>query len=69
MFKITLESTWTHNGITRNWIKYLKVNEIEEVFNFYKLDDILEIKNANTSLTRTPKDNIIEFKIKTLCTT
>jgi len=22
----------------------------------------------NTSLTRTPKDNIIEFKIKTLCT-
>jgi hypothetical protein len=46
MFKITLESTWTHNGITRNWIKYLKVNEIEEVFNFYKLDDILEIEEC-----------------------
>ena len=46
MFKITLESTWTYNGIIRNYIKYLKVNEIEEVFNFYKLDDILEIKEC-----------------------
>ena len=32
MFKITLESTCTHNGIIRNYIKYLKVNEIEEIF-------------------------------------
>ena len=47
MFKITLESTWTHNGITRNWIKYLKVNTIEEVFNFYELDKIKEIQECN----------------------
>tara|TARA_R100000544_G_C2181173_1_gene36950 strand:+ start:23 stop:199 length:177 start_codon:yes stop_codon:yes gene_type:complete len=46
MFKITLESTWTHNGITRNYIKYLKVNEIEEVFNFYKLKDVLDIEEC-----------------------
>jgi hypothetical protein len=46
MFKITLESTWEHKGIIRNYIKYLKVNEIEEVFNFYKLDDILEIEEC-----------------------
>jgi len=46
MFKITLESTWKHNGIVRNYIKYLKVNDIEEVFNFYKLKDILEIEEC-----------------------
>ena len=46
MYKITLESTWEHNGITRNWIKYLQVDKIEEVFNFYELDKIKEIEEC-----------------------
>ena len=46
MYKITLESTWTHNGITRNWIKYLQVDKIEEVFSFYELDKIKSIEEC-----------------------
>ena len=46
MYKITLESTWTHNGTTRNWIKYLQVDKIEEVFNFYELDKIKSIEEC-----------------------
>jgi hypothetical protein len=46
MFKITLESTWNKNGSPTNYIKYLKVDKIERVFDFYKLDDILEIEEC-----------------------
>lgn len=46
MFKITLELTWNKNGIPTNYIKYLKVEKIERVFDFYKLDDILEIEEC-----------------------
>ena len=46
MFKITLINTWNKNGIPTNYVKYLKVNTIEEVFNFYKLDDILSVEEC-----------------------
>ncbi len=46
MFKITLEKKWNKNGIPTNYIKYLKVEKIERVFDFYKLDDILEIEEC-----------------------
>ena len=46
MFKITLTTTWNKNGIPTNYVKYLKVNTIEEVFNFYKLDDILSVEEC-----------------------
>jgi len=46
MFKTTLENTWNKNGIPTNYIKYLKVNTIEKVFEFYKLEDILEIEEC-----------------------
>ncbi len=46
MFKITLENTWNKNGIPTNYIKYLKVNTIEQVFQFYKLDEILEVEEC-----------------------
>ncbi len=46
MFKITLKNTWNKNGIPTNFVKYLKVNTIEEVFNFYKLDDILTVEEC-----------------------
>jgi len=46
MFKITLKNTWNKNGIPTNFVKYLKVNTIEEVFNFYKLDDILIVEEC-----------------------
>jgi hypothetical protein len=46
MFKITLESTWNKKGNPTNYIKYLKVDKIERVFDFYKLDDILEIEEC-----------------------
>jgi hypothetical protein len=46
MFKITLENTWNKNGIPTNYVKYLKVNRIEEVFKFYKLDNILKIEEC-----------------------
>jgi hypothetical protein len=46
MFKITLENTWNKNGIPTNYVKYLKVNKIEEVFKFYKLDNILKIEEC-----------------------
>ena len=46
MFKITLEKTWNNNGIPTNYIKYLKVNTIEKVFEFYKLDNILKIEEC-----------------------
>ena len=46
MFKITLENTWNKNGIPTNYVKYLKVNTIQEVFNFYKLKDILKIEEC-----------------------
>ena len=46
MFKITLENTWNKNGIPTNYVKYLKVNTIQEVFNFYKLKDILKIEKC-----------------------
>lgn len=44
MFKITLKSTWNKNGIPTNYIKYLKVENIKRVLDFYKLDNILEIE-------------------------
>tara|TARA_R110000868_G_scaffold116844_1_gene310645 strand:- start:807 stop:983 length:177 start_codon:yes stop_codon:yes gene_type:complete len=47
MYKITLESTWEHNGITRNWVKYLKVNNFMQIFDFYELDKIKEIEECN----------------------
>ena len=46
MIKITLENTWNKNGIPTNYVKYLKVNTIEKVLEFYKLDDILEIEEC-----------------------
>ena len=46
MYKITLESTWNKNGIPTNYIKYLKVNTFMQIFEFYKLDDILEIEEC-----------------------
>ena len=46
MFKITLENTWNKNGIPTNYVKYLKVNKIEEAFKFYKLDNILKIEEC-----------------------
>ena len=46
MFKITLESTWNKNGVPTNYIKYLNVDKIERVIDFYKLDDILEIEEV-----------------------
>jgi len=46
MFKITLDNTWNKNGIHTNYVKYLKVNTIQEVFNFYKLDTILKIEEC-----------------------
>jgi len=46
MYKITLESTWNKNGIPTNYIKYLKVNTFMKIFEFYKLDDILEIEEC-----------------------
>ena len=46
MFKITLENTWNQNGIPTNYVKYLKVNTIQEVFNFYKLDDVLKVEEC-----------------------
>lgn len=46
MFKITLENTWNKNGIPTNYIKYLKVDEIETVFEYYKLNDILTIEEC-----------------------
>ena len=46
MFKITSTNTWNKNGIPTNYVKYLKVNTIEEVFNFYKLDDILTVEEC-----------------------
>ena len=47
MYKITLESTWNKNGIPTNYVKYLKVNTFIQIFEFYKLDDILEIEECN----------------------
>jgi len=47
MYKITLESTWTHNGTTRNWIKYLQVDNFNQIFDFYELDKIKEIEECN----------------------
>ena len=44
--KITLESTWTHNGTTRNWIKYLQVDNFNQIFDFYELDKIKEIEEC-----------------------
>ena len=46
MFKITLKSTWNKNGIHTNYIKYLKVETIEKVFDFYKSENILEIEEC-----------------------
>ena len=46
MFKITLETTWNKNGIPTNYVKYLKVNTIEEVFKYYKLNNILKIEEC-----------------------
>jgi len=46
MYKVTLESTWSKRGVPTNYIKYLKVNTIEEVFNFYKLDNVKEIEEC-----------------------
>ena len=33
MYKITLESTWNKNGITTNYIKYLKVKHLCKYLN------------------------------------
>lgn len=46
MFKITLKKTWNKNGVPTNYIKYLKVNTIQEVWKFYNLDDVLEVEEC-----------------------
>ena len=46
MFKITLEKTWMKKGVPTNYVKYLKVDRIEDVFKYYKLDDILEVEEC-----------------------
>ena len=46
MFKITLESKWNKNGIPTNYVKYLKVNTIEEVWNYFTLTEVKEIEEC-----------------------
>ena len=46
MYKITLDKIWNKNGTPTNYVKYLKVNTIEQVFEFYKLDDVLEVEEC-----------------------
>lgn len=43
MFKITLENTWKKHGIPTNYIKYLKVESIEDVWKYYNVDDVVEV--------------------------
>ena len=47
MYKITLESTWNKNGIPTNYIKYLKVDNFMQIFDFYELNKIKEIEECN----------------------
>ena len=46
MFKITLENTWNKRGVATNYIKYLKVESIEKVWNFYNIDDVVKVEEC-----------------------
>jgi len=45
MFKVILKKTWkSKRGETFHWQKYLKLESIERVFDFYAKEDILDIQ-------------------------
>ena len=46
MFKITLENTWNKRVVATNYIKYLKVESIEKVWNFYNIDDVVKVEEC-----------------------
>ena len=47
MFKVTKTSTWKdRNGNVRNWIKYMKSENIENVILYYGLDNILKVEEC-----------------------
>ncbi len=45
MFKITKEDFWTdRNGKRRNWIKYMKSDNIEKVILNFGIDNIIKVE-------------------------
>ena len=47
MFKVTKENTWTDkNGKTRNWVKYMKSDNIEKVILHYGIENILKVEEV-----------------------
>jgi len=46
MFKITKKDTWNKRGVPTNWIKYLNVENENEVYKFYNKEDILKIEKC-----------------------
>lgn len=45
MYKITKVDTWTDkSGKVRNWIKYMKGENIEDVVKYYGIDNILKVE-------------------------
>ena len=47
MFKITKSNTWTdRNGNVRNWIKYMKSENIENVILHFGIDNIIKVEEV-----------------------
>ena len=45
MFKVTKKNSWTDSkGNVRNWIKYMKSNNIEKVILHFGTDNILKVE-------------------------
>jgi hypothetical protein len=46
MYKVTLNKFWNKKGTPTPYVKYLKVDEIKDVFKFYTTDEVLEIEEC-----------------------
>ena len=45
MYKVTKANTWTDKrGNVRNWIKYMKSENIENVIKHFGIDNILKVE-------------------------
>ena len=46
MYKITKKSTWNKRGVLTHWVKYLNVDTENEIYDFYKKEEILKIEKC-----------------------
>jgi len=44
MFRITLNKTWKMRGLSVNYVKYLQVEDRNEIFKYWGISEIMSIE-------------------------